>query len=327
MSPAGAPLGDRDAETLLAPLPDAVLLAVSGGPDSVALLGLAAGRGGRVVAATVDHGLRPESAGEARAVGALAAVLGVEHHVLPWEGPRPATGLQEAAREARYGLLLDLARRLGLEAVVTAHTLDDQAETVLMRMARGTGIAGLAAMRPATHRDGFLHLRPFLGVPKASLVATCRARGWPHAQDPSNGDERFARVRWRRLMPALAEEGLTAERLALLAERARRAEEALGTVAGALLEEARRGEGAFEAAALAGAPFEIGLRAFILACREAAGPGAPERLERLEAAFLDLSQALREGRVLTRTVAGTILRLGRSGVVTFAGEGERRRGR
>ncbi len=317
----------EEAEALLDALPDGTLLAVSGGPDSVALLGFASRRPGRVVAATVDHGLRPEGADEARAVGALCAVLGVEHHTLRWEGPHPATGLQEAARAARYSLLAGLARRLGLGAIATAHTLDDQAETVLKRMARGTGLAGLAAMRPAARRGDILHLRPFLAVPKADLVAACEAHGWPYASDPSNRDERFARARWRRLMPALAAEGLTPVRLAMLAERARRAEEALGTVAGALLEEARRGEGAFEAAALAGAPFEIGLRAFILACREAAGPGAPERLERLEAAFLDLAQALREGRVLTRTVAGTILRLGRSGVVTFAGEGERRRGR
>ncbi len=137
-----------------------ILAAVSGGPDSVALLALLAdwaksnGRGIRVFAATVDHGLRPESAQEAADCGRLAAQLGIPHAVLRWEDPKPATGLQESARIARYGLLAAHARSIGATHVATAHHADDQAETVLMRLAAGSGIAGLAAMRETTRLDG-----------------------------------------------------------------------------------------------------------------------------------------------------------------------------
>jgi len=316
------------AQILAAILPDAALLAVSGGPDSTALMGLAARLPGCYVVATVDHGLRAASAEEAGAVARLAAALGLEHRLLGWRGPHPGAGLQEAAREARYRLLADLARDLGLPAIVTAHTRDDQAETVLMRVARGTGITGLAAMRPVGPRpDGLVHVRPFLDVPKAALVAVCRAEGWPFVEDPSNEDPRFARTRLRRLMPALAAEGITATRLATLATRAARADEALERVAEAVYAGARRPDGGLPAAALAGAPPEIALRLLTRACRAVAAPGTPERLGRLESALADLLDAARAGRALRRTVAGTILRLDRSGLVTFAGEGERRRGR
>jgi tRNA(Ile)-lysidine synthase len=327
------PLSPEEAERLLAGLPEAVLLAVSGGPDSTALMGFAARRPNpaALVVATVDHGLRPTSADEAATVGRAARALGLSHHVLRWDGPAPGTGVQEAARDARYRLLLDLARRLGLPAIATAHTLDDQAETVLMRVARGTGLAGLAGMRPAVPRDGLLHLHPFLAVPKARLVAACRAQGWPYIEDPSNADPRFARTRWRALAPLLAAEGLTAGRLGVLAERAARAEDALRVVAAEALAGARLGEGRFAARAFSDAPFEVALRMLAEACREACGAAAgapvPVRLERLETALRDLREAASEGRSLTRTVAGTLVRLDRSGGVIFAGERMRRRGR
>src|SRR5690606_3498551 len=123
-------------------------------------------------------------------------------------------------REARYRLLVQCAREAGASHLVTAHTLDDQAETILMRMARGSGLAGLAGMRAETDREGICHVRPLLEWPKASLLTLCREQGWAFVGDPSNEDARFARVRWRRIMPLLAEEGLTAERLARLGERA-----------------------------------------------------------------------------------------------------------
>jgi tRNA(Ile)-lysidine synthase len=320
-------LSGEDVEALLALVPDGTLVAVSGGPDSTALMGLLAGRPGRVVAATVDHGLRPEAAAEARAVAELAERLGIEHHVLTWTGPHPETGIQEAAREARYRVLCDLAERLRLEAIATAHTLDDQAETVLMRLAHGTGIAGLAAMHPVSLREGLLHVRPFLNTPKAALVELCRERGWSYLEDPSNEDERFARVRWRRLMPALAEEGLTADRLGMLADRARRAEEALLFFADGMLGDARIRANVYEAAAFAEVPFEVALRMLIAACREVADPNTPERLERFESALVDLLLAIEARRAHAFTVAGTIVRLGRSGEVSVAREGVRRRGR
>lgn len=216
---------------------DAVLLAVSGGPDSTALLVLMAKwrermQGGpKLVAATVDHGLRKESGREARQVAALAGRLKVEHHILRWSGRKPKTGLQEAARLARYRLLSKLGLDANASHIVTAHTLDDQAETLLMRMARGTGISGLSGMSlispvPVAEGRALLIARPLLEIPKARLVATLKAAKIPYAKDPSNENPRFTRTRIRALMPALAREGLTAERLGLLARRVARAEDA-----------------------------------------------------------------------------------------------------
>jgi tRNA(Ile)-lysidine synthase len=149
-----APVTAAQAKALFDPLAHAtaLILAVSGGPDSTALLVLAARwragrrRGPELVAVTIDHGLRRESAAEARAVARLARELGVHHRTLRWREAKPASGLQEAARDARYRLLGEAARAANARYVVTAHTLDDQAETVLIRMTRGSGLSGLGAM-------------------------------------------------------------------------------------------------------------------------------------------------------------------------------------
>ena len=148
------PVSASESAALFADLSKApvLILAVSGGPDSTALLWLAARwrarrkHGPTLIAVTVDHGLRPEAAGEARAVKRLAQKLGVAHRTLRWSGKKPASGIQQAAREARYRLLADAARKGGARHILTAHTLDDQAETVLFRLARGSGIAGLRGM-------------------------------------------------------------------------------------------------------------------------------------------------------------------------------------
>ena len=108
-----------------------------------------------------------------------------------WTGPKPATGIQEAARKVRYRLLVAAAKQAGCTHLVTGHTLDDQAETVLMRLAAGTGLTGLAGMRAAIDRDGIRHVRPLLDVRKAALVDACRREGWPFVEDPSNADERL----------------------------------------------------------------------------------------------------------------------------------------
>ena len=219
-----------------------LILAVSGGPDSTALMVLAArwrktlGHRVRLIAVTVDHGLRPEAKREALAVKRLARTLKIEHQTLRWTGRKPKTGIQEAARAARYRLLgqvaLKAARKGRGVAVLTAHTQDDQAETVLFRMMRGSGVAGLAAMRAGDLmpgcEDAKLELfRPLLGVPKSRLIATLKAANIPYAEDPSNRDPRFARPRLRQLMPMLAAEGLTAARLARFAKRVARVEWAL----------------------------------------------------------------------------------------------------
>jgi tRNA(Ile)-lysidine synthase len=281
-------------------------------------------------AATVDHGLRPEAAGEAAAVAALCAQLGVGHAILRWEGAKPESGLQAEARGARYGLLAGEARRRGGATLVTAHTLDDQAETVLMRLSHGSGPAGLAGMRRRGMVEGVVLARPLLGFPKARLVATAQARGLDFVADPSNGDRRFERVRWRQAMPALAEQGLTAERLGRLAERLARLDEAAERRARDVLEQVTLpAEGAVRLrfSALAAEPEEIVLRVLALAL-DAAAPACPAygRLERLEDCGAALTAAAQAGLGLRRTLSACVVSLGRDGVLTLTGEGRRRRG-
>jgi tRNA(Ile)-lysidine synthase len=311
-----------------------IVAAVSGGPDSTALMHLlarwhAAGSRPPVHVATVDHGLRPEAAEEAAFVAREAAALGLPHRILTWTGDKPRTGIQEAAREARYRLLVDYAHEVGASHLATAHTLDDQAETVMMRLARGSGLSGLAGMRRETDRHGIPHVRPLLDWPKATLLDLCRGCGWRYVDDPSNADERYARVRWRRLMPLLAAEGLDAERLARLAERVAQADEALDLKAQEALERAgpvlEGGNLSFQAGILANEPFEIALR---IMERAIATTGLENnRLHRLEACTERLREAVRAGEALNLTIAGALVRLDRSGPISIGPEPLRRRGR
>src|SRR6476659_5583264 len=191
-----APISAQDAKRLFAPWKGApaLVLAVSGGPDSLALMWLAARwrralpRGPRLIAVTVDHGLRPEAAREARDVKRLAASLDLPHRTLRWTGAKPKTGLPAAAREARYRLLAQAASRSGATHILTAHTRDDQAETLLMRMLRGSGIAGLAAMARETEREGVWLARPLLEISKSQLIATLIKAKIAFADDPTNRD-------------------------------------------------------------------------------------------------------------------------------------------
>lgn len=317
---------------------NALLVAVSGGPDSVALLALLAAwvqMPGRPAlhAATVDHGLRPESAGEADAVAALCAKLGVGHETLRWEGPKPASAVQAEARRARYALLANAARRLGGATLVTAHTLDDQAETMLMRLAHGSGPSGLAGMRERREVNGVALARPLLGFCKARLVATVEARGLSFVRDGSNSDRRFERVRWRETMPILAEQGLTAERFGRLAERMARLDEAVALQARKVLaattlsSENGEGRSRLNFSALAAEPEEILLRVLALVL-DTIVPGGDGRgrLERLEACGTALFAAARAGLALRRTLSGCVLSLGRDGVLTVQMERQRRRG-
>jgi tRNA(Ile)-lysidine synthase len=227
---AAAPVDAGERDRALAGLSDfdAVVLAVSGGPDSMALLHLVAGwktenRFDRPVVhvATVDHRLRPQSAGEARAVAEASVALGFTHTTLTWsDGRSDASGLQEAARNARYRLLTEYASRLGAVrvAVVTAHTADDQAETLLMRLARGSGLDGMAAMAAQRSLDGaadVMLVRPLLGFGKDRLMATLAAAGRTWIDDPSNENTRFERVRLRAAGKVLAGLGFDNGRLAL----------------------------------------------------------------------------------------------------------------
>jgi tRNA(Ile)-lysidine synthase len=237
---ANDPVSEDEAAALFGALAGcpALVVAVSGGPDSTALLWLVARwrarrkRGPKLIAVTIDHGLRPEAACEALAVKRLANALTVEHRTLPWTGRKPRTGIQEAARAARYRMLAEAARKAGAGHILTAHTLDDQAETVLFRMARGSGVSGLAGMGfiagvPTEEGRDIALVRPLLLVPKTRLIATLEAAKIAYSTDPSNADPRFARPRLRALLPVLAREGLTAERLGRLARRVARIDEVL----------------------------------------------------------------------------------------------------
>jgi tRNA(Ile)-lysidine synthase len=181
-------------------------IAVSGGPDSLALLLLAAAaRPGKIEAASVDHALRPESRAETEMVASLCRTLGVPHAILTADwSEKPVTAIQELARNARYGLLADWAASRALDALATAHHADDQAETLVMRLNRGSGVRGLAGMRPlaTVPGDAIPLLRPLLGWRRMELESICGAAGLAPAADASNADERYERVRVRH---ALAE--------------------------------------------------------------------------------------------------------------------------
>lgn len=245
-------------------VPQRLGVALSGGGDSVALLVLLAdwaqGRGVSLHAATVDHGLRAESAQEACAAADLAQRFGASHDTLHWQGRTARGNLQDAARRARRGLIADWAKTLEIPAVALGHTLDDQAETLLLRLARGSGVDGLAAMRPVHRARGLVWLRPLLDVSRASLrdELTARDIGW--TEDPSNADLRFDRVRARKALATLSALGIDAAGLAATAARMARARAALEHVT---QEAARRhcavvaGDVLIERAGLAALPEEI----------------------------------------------------------------------
>jgi tRNA(Ile)-lysidine synthase len=268
-----SPISAQDAKRLFADwkAAPAIVLAVSGGPDSIALMWLAArwrstlARGPRLVAVTVDHGLRAEAAAEAREVKRLARTLDLPHRTMRWTGAKPETGLPAAARAARYRLLAQAARASGATHILTAHTRDDQAETLLMRLLRGSGIAGLAAMARESDRDGVLLARPFLHVSKSQLVATLQKAKVGFVDDPTNRDLNFTRPRIRAVMPVLAAEGGDARNLARLASRLARANAAVEVlVDGAerylALREREAPRSGFDANAFAAMPEEIRLR-------------------------------------------------------------------
>lgn len=320
-----SPISANEAKSLFADwkAAPALVLAVSGGPNSIALMWLAARwrrsltRGPRLIAITVDHGLRPEAAREARNVKRLARSLDLPHRTLRWTGAKPKTGLPAAAREARYRLLAKAARASGATHILTAHTRDDQAETLLMRMLRGSGIAGLAAMARESEREGVWLARPLLDIPKSRLVATLDKAKIAFADDPTNRDMSFTRPRLRALMPALAEEGGDSRNLARLASRLARANAAIEVLADgaerylAVRDRDDAARFGFDAQAFAALPEEIRLRLLKRAI-DRAGHEGPAELGKVEALLAVLDNAIANGQKQSRlkqTLAGAAISL------------------
>ncbi len=297
--PGGAPLG----------------VAVSGGGDSMALLHLAAPwarREGRpLVVFTVDHGLRPreEIGREIALVRRAAERLGLPHRVLPWRGWTGRGNLQAAARAARYRLLAEAAREEGAAAVLLGHTQDDQAETVLMRLGRGAGARGLSAMMPRSAREGMIWLRPLLGTGREALRAWLEAREIVWAEDPSNAETAFERIRTRQALDRLREAGIDPAAFALTARRLARADAALEATTDALVRTALRvrpaGSVALDPAAFLAAPEEVALR---LLMRVLARLGRLPRHREAEAAL----ERLRQGERLT--LGQCLVRPGEDGI-------------
>lgn len=331
-----SPISVKDAKHLFADWKNAsaLVLAVSGGPDSTALMWLMArwrrslSRGPRLFAVTIDHGLRPDAPREAREVKRLARELQLPHRTMRWTGPKPKTGVPAAARTARYRLLAVAAQLVGASHVVTAHTRDDQAETLLMRLLRGSGLTGLAAMARVTERDGLALARPLLDIPKSRLIATLNRAKIGFADDPTNRDAVFTRPRLRALLPLLAAEGGDARALARLAARLARADAAVEVlVDGAERYLALKGQGilqragngiAFDAGAFALLPEEIRLRLLMRAINRLGHEG-PAELGKAETLLAQLDRGFTErlGKVrsspsrarLRQTLAGALVSL------------------
>ena len=334
-----SPISASEARRLFAGFRNApaIVLAVSGGPDSVALMWLMArwrralSRGPELLAVTVDHGLREASAREAREVKLLARTLDLPHRTLRWNGAKPKAGVPAAARQVRYRLLAQAARGARATHILTAHTRDDQAETLLMRLLRGSGIAGLSAMASARERDGLVVARPLLEVPKSRLIVTLDKAKIAFADDPTNRDIAFTRPRLRALLPLLAAEGGDARTLSRLASRLARANAAVEVLVdgaerflalkgrteqtkGSRVEQGRD----YDAAAFAAMPEEIRLRLLMRAINRFGHEG-PAELGKCEALLAELDRIFlqngaRVGKKspqirLKQTLAGALVNL------------------
>lgn len=322
-SPPPAPISAQEFDTALSvcikSLPDHApwAVAVSGGPDSMALAFLLSAWLGvhrpsaRLHALIVDHALRPESAQEAQHVHeTLSAWPNITSTILRWEHPSLTHKLQEEARHARYALMTAYCKTHNIPALFLGHHGDDQAETVLFRLAKGSGLDGLCAMRPVSQsQTGLTLLRPLLPFPKIRLIETCQAHHIPFVQDPSNSNSGFARIRLRQSSDILEKEGLTAKRLNLTAHRLGRARDALEYYTSqaypTLEKEKDTDRIVFHLSCFQALPEEISLRCLLramnnLAPHESYAP----RLERCEVLHQDL---LKSAPFRKRTLAGVII--------------------
>ena len=273
-------------------------VAVSGGSDSLALMHLLAGfararKWPLPAVLTVNHGLRKASAADARAVAAWAKAAGLKAHVLAWRGAKPKSGVEASAREARYRLMGTWMVKHAVPTLFVGHTQDDQAETFLLRLARGSGLDGLAAMRahapwPVEGFAGLAVARPLLDFSREELRAFLEDRGQAWLDDPMNEDTAFDRVKLRKARAALEEAGLSSARIAAAAGHLARARESLETVTEAVLARAMQvGEDCIllDPRALAAAPREIGLRALAWVLMAVSGQTYRPRFDSLERLF------------------------------------------
>ncbi|MBU6299243.1 MAG: tRNA lysidine(34) synthetase TilS [Alphaproteobacteria bacterium] len=293
-----------------APWPGAV--AVSGGSDSLALMFLLRDWTKQAgfplpVVLCVNHALRPESAAEARQVSRWAKEAGLKVRLLKHEGKVPVASIEAAARGVRYQLMGAWAKRNGLKAVYVGHTQDDQAETFLLRLARGSGVDGLSAMHAVAPYpvEGLRELRlvrPLLTFERESLRDYLRSRDHAWLDDPMNDDPRFSRVKVRKVWPALEAAGLSKTRIADAAAHLARARAALDTVSEAVLARACRlceGGVLLDSVALTKAPREVGLRALAMVLMTVSGSPYRPRFEKLERLFDNLAEGkLGGGRTL-----------------------------
>lgn len=281
-------------------------VAVSGGSDSMALALLVAdwarARGGRLTALTVDHGLRPEAATEAVQVASWCAARGIAHEILRWHGAAPTSGIQAAARAARYRLLEEWCRCHGVLHLLVAHQREDQAETLLMRLTRASGADGLAGMAAQVEHRSIRVLRPVLAVPRARLQATLEVAAQDWIEDPSNRNPAYLRARLRAGLPGFAARGFTAERLADLAAQLGHARAALEIARARLLARAvmlhPAGFAWLDGAAILAAPEELGIKALAAVITTVSGADYPPRSERVERLFRLLPHGLVGGRTL-----------------------------
>ncbi|GHF23327.1 tRNA(Ile)-lysidine synthase [Kordiimonas sediminis] len=279
---------------------DKVAVAVSGGADSLALAFLAAACR-PTLAITVDHCLRPDSGAEAETVTSMLADQNIAHQIVRWSGAKPTGNIQAVARRERYRLLTDVCREQGISFLLTGHHMDDQAETLILRLARGSGLYGLAGM-PAVTPDyagtGIALLRPFLRTRKEQLIAFLQRHDLDWIEDPSNENKAFDRVKVRQFLKEPPLEGLDILRLSETADRLRRSRQAITFYVNQWLDTYARMEPqhyvSIPSEALNSAPDEIVLRGIIAILHAVADAEyAPrfEKLERLYAAMRDIDFA------------------------------------
>ena len=191
-----------------------IAVGVSGGADSLALALSLHEQGKKIIALTVDHGLRPESKNEAEYVASIMQKFGIEHHILTWDGEKPQTGVEEAARQARYNLLFEFCKKHGIKYLATGHHRRDQAETFLLRLSRGSGVFGLSGILPVSERNGITIIRPQLDASPDDLKQYLKAKNVSWVEDPMNDITDFVRVKIRKFLPQLQNIGIDEAKLA-----------------------------------------------------------------------------------------------------------------